>query len=292
MSQHICKLCNSHFSSKQMLNKHENKKNKCNQETDHKCNNCNKYFKQKNNLIEHQRKDICNKNKNIEIHQETNIVVDEKTIKEIITSDTNNKILLLKTIGVKLSDDDIHNIINSKISIEAKIVVIKSCISKNQSIINNNSNNTINNTVNNININNFDNENIDYLTPKYIEKILINLLLNKKGKECFLKLSNEIYLNKDKLNNNTIKVDNLNNKYCQIIKDNKWITTTKNSALKKIFVKVADIILTIMEDITDKIPEVQRKIVSNYLNLDFEHQYIKETMCDFILNIYNFNNTT
>ena len=44
--------------------------------------------------------------------------------------------------------------------------------------------------------------------------LLLNLLLNQKGKECFLKLSNVIYLNKDKLNNNTIKIDNLNNTSC------------------------------------------------------------------------------
>jgi len=288
MNEHVCKLCNYKFSSKQMLNKHENKKNKCTQATEFKCNNCKKCFKQKNNLIEHQRKDVCNKIKNNnEVNQELNIMVDDKTIKEIITSVTNNKILLLKAIGVQLSDNDIMNIINSEISVQSKIIVIKSCINKVKSNAtnsnNNNSNNTIN-TTNNIQINSFGNEKTDYLTNEYF----IKLLNNNYGKDSFLKLSNEIYLNKDKPDNNTIKIDNLNNKYCKIIENDKWITTTKDKAIKDLFNRVTDILMNFMDDLEESIPEKRREIISNYLEKDVDDEYIKETLTELILKIYNF----
>ena len=161
-----------------------------------------------------------------------------------------------------------------------KILSLKNTINNKSIITNTNSNNT----VNNININNFGNENIDYLTPKYFE----NLLKNNYGKDSLLKLSNEIYLNKDRPNNNTIKIDNLNNKYCKIIENNKWITTTKESALRKIFLTVSDLVLLILDDVKDKVPEKRRQIISDYLEKDFEDEYIKETITEFILNIYNF----
>lgn len=47
-----------------------------------------------------------------------------------------------------------------------------------------------------------------------------------------------------------------------------------------------------MDDIKDTVPEKRRKIIEDYLNKDFEDKYIKETISDFILNIYNFDNNT
>jgi hypothetical protein len=272
-----------------MLIKHENKKNKCNQATEFKCNNCKKCFKQKNNLIEHQRKDVCSEKVISEIHQEKNKMIDDKTIKEIITSTTNNKILLLKAIGVQLPDNDIMDIINSEISIQSKIIVIKSCINKVKSVSTNSNNtnsnnNNSNNTTNNIQINSFGSENIDYLTDEYFVK----LLKNNYGKDSFLKLSNEIYLNKEKPENNTIKIDNLNNKWCKVIENNKWITTTKDSAKEKIFSKVSDIILLILDDIKDKVPAEKREIIAEFLEKDVDDDYIKEILAEMVLKIYNF----
>lgn len=282
------------FYNKQSLTRHQSKKIKCNLKTEYKCNNCNKCFKQKKNLIDHQDKNICN-NK-IKLVDKKNIIdnkhiINNETIIEILLNEDEDKIFLLKALGLAISDTEINKILLSKISINAKVDIIKNNINKSSNLNNSilNSNNTINTNTNtnNININNFGNENVDYLTTKYFE----NLLLNNHGKDSFLKLSNEIYLNKEQLNNNTIKIDNLNNKYCKIIENNKWITTTKDSALQKIFLKVSNIILLILDDIKDTVPEKRRKIIEDYLNKDFEDQYIKETISDFILNIYNFNTT-
>jgi len=291
MKEYLCNICNIMFYNKQSLDRHQNKKVKCNIKTEYKCNDCNKCFKQKKNLIDHQEKDICN-NKIKLIDEKSKIdnknIINNETIIEILLNEDEDKVFLLKALGLTITDNEINKILLSKISINAKVDIIKNNINKSSNLSNSilNSNNTIN--TNNININNFGNENVDYLTTKYFE----NLLLNNHGKDSFLKLSNEIYLNKEQLNNNTIKIDNLNNKYCKIIENNKWITTTKDSALQKIFLKVSNIILLIMDDIKDTVPEKRRKIIEDYLNKDFEDKYIKETISDFILNIYNFDNNT
>jgi hypothetical protein len=211
--------------------------------------------------------------------------INNDTIIEILENDDDDKIFLLKALGVNITDDEINKIIKSKISIEAKLNIIKNCInSKSSSNITNSNNTNSNNTTNNILINNFGNEKTDYLTNEYFSK----LLQNNYGKDSFLKLSNEIYLNKEKPENNTIKIDNLNNKYCKVIENNKWITTTKENALKKIFNNVSDIILLILDDVKDKVPEKRREIIANYLEKDIDDEYIKETLTEMILKIYNF----
>jgi len=211
--------------------------------------------------------------------------INNDTIIEILENDDDDKIFLLKALGVNITEDEINKIIKSKISIEAKLNIIKNCInSKSSSNITNSNNTNSNNTTNNILINNFGNEKTDYLTNEYFSK----LLQNNYGKDSFLKLSNEIYLNKEKPENNTIKIDNLNNKYCKVIENNKWITTTKDNALKKIFNNVSDIILLILDDVKDKVPEKRREIIANYLEKDIDDEYIKETLTEMILKIYNF----
>ena len=278
--EYVCNLCNYKFSSKQMLSYHQNKKTKCNIKTEFKCNNCKKCFKSKYSLERHNQINICENINQVKEEKENNTI--DKAIEDIITNDSSieDKIFILKTFGIVISEIEIKKILESKFNMNTKILSLKNTINNKSIITNTNSNNT----VNNININNFGNENIDYLTPKYFE----NLLKNNYGKDSLLKLSNEIYLNKDRPNNNTIKIDNLNNKYCKIIENNKWITTTKESALRKIFLTVSDLVLLILDDVKDKVPEKRRQIISDYLEKDFEDEYIKETITEFILNIYNF----
>jgi hypothetical protein len=278
-----CKLCNYTFTTKYSLERHLNSKRKCNLKTEFKCEKCYKCFKQKNNLVEHTRNKICNKTL---YNSEDIIIINDIDIENIIKSDTKNKPFLLKTLGVKMTDEEIMEIINSPIILSTKISCFKNNITKiiNTANINHNSNNTTNNITNNILINNFGNENISYLTTEYFTK----LLNNNYGKDSFLKLSNEIYLNTKQPHNNTIKIDNLNNKYCKIIENNKWITTTKDTAMKNIFNKIADVLINFMDEVKDSVPEKRLNIINEYLEKDFEEDYIKETIKEFILNIYNF----
>ena len=276
-----CKLCNYTFTTKYSLERHLNSKRKCNLKTEFKCEICNKCFKQRNNLVEHSRNKICNKTVSEDL-----IIINDIDIENIIKSNTKNKPFLLKTLGVKMTDEEIMEIINSPIILSTKVSCFKNSITKiiNTANITHNSNNTTNNITNNILINNFGNENISYLTSEYFTK----LLNNNFGKDSFLKLSNEIYLNTKQPHNNTIKIDNLNNKYCKIIENNKWITTTKDTAMKNIFNKIADVLINFMDDVKDSVPEKRLNIINEYLEKDFEEDYIKETIKEFILNIYNF----
>lgn len=282
MSEFTCNLCNYVFKTKFSLERHHNKKTKCNLKTEFKCEKCHKSFKTNQNLKYHINNTICdylfkeNLNKNID----NNI---DKTITDILEGEEENKIFLLKMLGLNITDEDISKIIISKISNTSKLNIIKNKILTKNNIINSNNTNS-NNTTNNIQINSFGNEKTDYLTNEYFAK----LLQNNYGKDSFLKLSNEIYLNKDKPENNTIKIDNLNNKYCKIIENNKWITTTKDSAKEKIFTKVSDIILLILDDVKDKVPKNKRDIITNFLEKDVDDEYIKETLTEMVLKIYNF----
>ena len=285
MNNIICNLCNSVFSNKYSLERHLNKKNKCNIKTEYKCHICYKCFKSNRNLKYHINNDSC---KNIIENNIINVNDNDglkNEIEEIINIEGSNKCFLLKTIGVKMTDDAINEILESKLTNKTKIsCFINNINSKSSSNITNSNNTNSNNTTNNILINNFGNEKTDYLTNEYFSK----LLQNNYGKDSFLKLSNEIYLNKEKPENNTIKIDNLNNKYCKVIENNKWITTTKDNALKKIFNNVSDIILLILDDVKDKVPEKRREIIANYLEKDIDDEYIKETLTEMILKIYNF----
>jgi len=259
MLEFKCKICNYIFKTKFSLERHQNKKTKCNLKTEYKCDKCQKSFKTNQNLKYHISNTICdylfkeneNQNKNNDI---------DKTIIDILEGEEENKIFLLKMLGLNIEDEDINKIIISKISNESKLNIIKNKILIKNNIINSNNTNS-NNTTNNIQINSFGNEKTDYLTNEYFAK----LLKNNYGKDSFLKLSNEIYLNKDKPENNTIKIDNLNNKWCKIIENNKWITTTKDSAKEKIFSKVSDIILLILDDVKDIVPKEKRKIIADFL---------------------------
>jgi len=278
MENQICKLCNTIFSSKYTLQRHQNKSTKCNNNTEFKCNNCGKCFKFNKNLKEHLKNDICNK-KNITFSNDLSL---DDNIKNILLAN-DDTIFYLKVLGLVMEEENIKKIIDGKLPLATKISLIKSNINNKPTISNNNSNNTIN-TTNNIQINSFGNEKTDYLTNEYF----IKLLNNNYGKDSFLKLSNEIYLNKDKPDNNTIKIDNLNNKYCKIIENNKWITTTKDKAIKDLFNRVTDILMNLMDDLEESIPEKRRDIISNYLEKDVDDEYIKETLTELILKIYNF----
>jgi hypothetical protein len=281
MNSAQCKLCTQVFSSKQILDQHLNKKNKCNVKTEYKCKMCKKYFKSNFNLKRHEENNTCNINNKVN-KTEQMFIPNEKTIKEILENNENDKLFFLKTIGLTMSDEEINKIINSNLTIDTKIAIISCKINKSNSITNINSNNTTNNIL----VHNFGNEKIDYLSNDYYTK----LLKYNYGKDTFLKLSNEIYLNKDKPENSTIKINNVNNKLCKIKKDDKWITTTKDDALKNIFNKIAEIISMIMDDddIKTKVSDKKLKIIDDYLEKDFEDEIIKEAIRDFILNIYDY----
>ena len=155
-----------------------------------KCNNCHKYYKYKYNLNKHFKKCKMNNDNN------------KKEILDIITK------------------------LNQKVSESGKKM---DTIQKqfNQLIINNN--NTYNTYNNNIIINTYGNENMSFLTDKFITDIL---------KQGFPGLQEYIiykYCNPIHHENLTIKYTNKRQKDIHIRKNNEWITADKNDVINEIY---------------------------------------------------------
>jgi hypothetical protein len=278
MKEFICKICNNNFSSLQSLEKHENRKFKCSIDRKFKCNSCLQSFKFKKNLNNHIEKKDC------KILQSTNDVT--IAIKDIIINNSLNidaKIKFIKKINNLINDNEIKEIIESKVELNTKIILLNT---KTPATVITNSNNTT--TTNNIQFNNFGNENIDYLTEKFFKK----LLTNNYGENIFLKLSDEIYLNQKHPENQTIKIDNLNNKFCKVKEKNKWITTTKEEALKKIFNRAVEIVNNCLAENEDIISDEKINIINGYIEKDFEDELIVDAVKKLALNIYNFYNSS
>jgi hypothetical protein len=288
MDIYNCKKCNIIFSTKASLERHQNKKIKCDIKTNFQCKKCFKYFKQKNNLLHHSEKEIC---KIFQLSSEINNKKNENAILDIIESemDINKKINMIKLINNTLINENIIEILNNNLSIDTKITLLNT--KSNQTIINNN---TTNNNTNNIQINNFGNENLDYIHNGYLKDLITNIPKDQNigGEYVFLKLSNKIYLNDEHPENNTIKIDNLKNDLCKIKNNNKWITSTKDDALKNIFDKLCTIVKLCIDENKDEMPEKVFKKIDGYIELDFTDKYAISSVKKLALDIYNYYNAT
>lgn len=283
MTKNICKKCNQEFSTQQSLDRHINKKFKCDQETKFKCNSCNKSFKYNKNLKEHQNNSSCKSS-----NESLNIL--NTTLNKILisTASDSDKIFAIKNLGINMIDNDILQCINLTFDNDVKISILIQNIKKNNSI--NNSNNTTNNTTNNITNNiqiNFGEENISYLNKKYYE----NLIKNNLPEKVFLDFSNEVYLNEQHPENQTIKVENINNKLCKIKESNKWVITTKDDATKKIFDKFYNVIAEFIDENENLLPLNKIQYINKYLDKELDDPEIIEVIKKIILKIYNFHNT-
>jgi hypothetical protein len=253
-----CELCYEIFKTKQQLMNHMNRKNKCDIITDFQCNQCFKYFKRGINLKEHINKNNCrkyNKDKLIEKIQSTDLTITtNNNIKSTLDMDLslNTKIdLLVNTHNIKLNKTTIKEILNNnKLTETEKIDLLSGSNAKtavaniNNGNINNINGNVTNNTTNNnIIINNFGNEDIEYLNNDYFK----DLIMNNHIETAYMKLTEDIYLNKEHPDNLNVKIDNLNNKYGFVYKDGTWkailkyelkeLLHNKNSQLLKIHYK-------------------------------------------------------
>ena len=219
-----CELCNHQFKTQRYLSQHLNRKVKCNVVTDYKCNRCNRYFKHRKNMIDHQEKNNCvmvvikEKNENDEL---------KNIIKSILESnmDLESKVTFIRKYNMTLTKEELINLINSPMELIAKVSYIQSQINTKGQIINsNNTHNTNNNNItNNIQINNFGKEDTSYLTDEYFK----DLILNNNVNNIYMKLTQDIYFDKNHPENRTIKIENINNKYALVFNNGKWDTILK-----------------------------------------------------------------
>ena len=96
-------------------------------------------------------------------------------------------------------------------------------------------------------INNFGKEELSYLDSNYFT----NLIMNQHIETGYIQLIKDIYLNKEHPENQTVKVDNINNKYAFVFNEGKWDTILKyelrelihrknHTLLKMHFIKLRD----------------------------------------------------
>jgi hypothetical protein len=260
-----CEICLSEFTQKIGLQKHLNKKNKCNTITDFQCKKCLKYFKHNRNLVDHTNKNTCIEKILIENKKET-INNNEQNIKDVVKAiinsekfDIDTKIELLKDYNLKISDEKLKKVIDSDLKEDDIIKYILTHINKaSETTINNINNGTINaNQTTNIQINNFGDEKIGYLDNEYF----IKLLSTDDFENAFLKLTKEIYLRPDHPENKTVKIENLNNKFAFKYEDGIWKGILKSELKELLHDKNKSIIKVYLKSLENKNAEK----INNYL---------------------------
>jgi len=113
-----CKKCKQEYSSLQALERHLNKKFKCDMITKFQCKICKKSFIYNKNLNEHYEKTSCTK-----INNNDNI---NKAIIDILKNniELEDKLFFLKNFNIILKNDEIIKIINSTFDINTKVTLL------------------------------------------------------------------------------------------------------------------------------------------------------------------------
>ena len=234
----ICHLCNFKFKSKLSLDLHLNKKNKCNITTPYQCKDCNKYFKYIKNLREHTIKQTCKTDEEI-IEDKREKSETEIILRSDLTSEKKVEILNLL---LNIDKEQILNILKSNVALDEKIRILNKInnntsnkLNVNNTITKNSNNNSNNNntTTNNIQINNFGKEDLSFMDSTYFT----NLIMNQHIEKGYMQLIQDIYLNKEHPENNTIKVENINNKFAHVYNNGKWDAILKYDLKEKIHKK-------------------------------------------------------
>ena len=112
-------------------------------------------------------------------------------------------------------------------------------------------------------VNNFGNENTDYLTGKIVK----NLIKNNAPYACIPRLIQSIHFNPKHPENHNIKVTNARDKHAKIFKDNKWIRAMKNRTID-------DLIETICVFLEEKYEE-NKDFLSDFRKERFQEFYDK-----------------
>ena len=284
MNKFICKLCDRNFNTKYDLDRHINKKNKCNDETSYKCKYCKRYFRSNQYLKLHNEK--CEEKKeDIKINNDI-----KNAIKSIIESEENIEIkcLLLSKYKLNLSESDIKILLSSKIDNNGKIDYIYTNInSTKEAQILTNSNNTIsnsnNNNTTNIQINQFGKEDISYLDNDYFKKILKT---DRNLENSLITLTKDIHLRLDHPENRNIKVTNLNNKYATIYNNGKWRGITKESLKEELHKKNIKLIKIHYDQLKDVLNDKHKNNVKILLGRDAEEDPVLKEINDKIILLF------
>jgi hypothetical protein len=256
-----CKICNKKYASYNSLWNHNKKyhsdvASKCNTlvvqciplEDNLKCSICNKLFSNRQNRWKHETK-VCKK-KNYEDKL-------EKLEKEIkILKNVNNK-------------NDIIKFSNDK---EVK---------KNQEI------NGDHNIINSINvINNFNNDNLAYITPDFFKNLLKETLFEEDHYKVLPKVIEEVKFNKEHFENNNVKLKD-KSKYGEVYTEGGWKKIDDKKLIEllvqkgyQLYVKLTDIH---KDQIIKRYIDSNESFKDNFLNGGIENE-VEESMKETIIN--------
>jgi hypothetical protein len=269
----ICNLCGLNFLSKQSLDKHKNKKIKCDTITKYQCNKCRKYFTQKHTLIEH-TSITCKKYTPIDLlPQSYDKISNEKysDIEYIIEQEipTICKVNLIYTYHkhIKLTKDTIQSIIDCPtMDMKVKIAFIKNSEE--------------------VAHNNFGEEKIDYIDDNYFRVLLTSYTIE----DAYIKLIKDIYLNKDHVENITVSITNINNKFGLVYKNDRWINILKTDLKEKIYERALHLIRENAFKLKKEIEKTQRNQIATFLARKFDDDaHLKDVNEKMLLLFYKSN---
>ena len=100
-------------------------------------------------------------------------------------------------------------------------------------IINNTNNGVINN---NITINNYMNDNIEYISDAFIKKMFNHLKNIKTHIIPIPKMIENIKFNSNHKENNNVKITNIRSKVAMVYDNNKWLTVDKKELLDELYI--------------------------------------------------------
>ena len=149
-------------------------------------------------------------------------------------------------------------------------------LSKNGSTINNITNNTTNNQnkIINININNYGNENVDYLNKDYLNNLLQGAFT------AIPKLIENIHFNPSHPENHNIKITNKKEPYVKIRKNDKWELQDKKETLATLVDDKYYILVDHYADVekTDNVPYKTKKIMEQFHDSYMDNKEIQKDL--------------
>lgn len=220
---YVCNRCNYRTNKRSNLKTHLNKATVCDdinnvsiesvreyygfsaEKIDYVCTECEKSFSHKSNLVSHKK---CCKNK--PANEDNGYEVVPKSTLRYLTESINqlrNEIQQQRVVHAEPVQTNTNNIYGNKNNI-------------------NNTNNHIDNHID-IHINNFGQENLDYLTSEFAMKCF------EKGAYGIISMIDEIYFNDDHTENNNVRLRSINNKLVEVMKDKSWVTASLSDTIGK-----------------------------------------------------------
>lgn len=151
-----------------------------------------------------------------DMSQLINVIIDLKNEVKQMNTKIQSMDSNMKSISSKM--EDMENTI-TKLTLQSGTGIItdnSNTINTNTSTNTNSNNNNVHNEIS-ININNFGQENLDYITGEFAMKCF------EKGANGVLAMVDKIYFDKEHVENNTVRLKNLREKIVEVIMDKEWV---------------------------------------------------------------------